>query len=188
MRTNTDGEVNVAAVDQLKAAGDDLSKQVPALVKLGEWYLKKAKATSNAADFTKADALYNAALVRSKIINNETDEDQILQKIVEIYCEFLVAFARGDQKFDREEIRNEIYSHKEFLVNERKIFRDRVSESVSFLNKEDENKDAEQVTDKYESHFIIILICRNCKFLWVFGSGIGPQTLLIFSLLFSVRC
>ena len=40
-------------VEQLRAAGTDLSKQVPALFKLGEWYLRKAKATSNSVDFTK---------------------------------------------------------------------------------------------------------------------------------------
>ena len=39
----------------------DLSKQVPALVKLVEWYLDKAKKTMNANDFTKAEALFNAA-------------------------------------------------------------------------------------------------------------------------------
>ena len=43
-------------VELLKEADKDLSKQVPPLVKLGEWYLDKAKTTNNANDFTKADA------------------------------------------------------------------------------------------------------------------------------------
>ena len=37
-----DEEIGII-VQQLKAVGTDASKQVPALVKLGEWYLKKAK-------------------------------------------------------------------------------------------------------------------------------------------------
>ena len=45
-------------VKSLKEAGKDLTKQVPSLVKLGEWYLDKAKTTINANDFTKADALF----------------------------------------------------------------------------------------------------------------------------------
>ena len=144
-----DAEVNVA-VKQLRAAGNDLSKQVPALVKLGEWYLKTAKTTSNAADFTKADALYNAALVRSKMISHEIDEDQIFQKIFEIYCEFLHTFAGGDKKYDTDKIRNEIHFHKEFIVNERRIFKDRIIKIVLSPNKYDKNKNAEQVFETFK--------------------------------------
>ena len=93
-----DEEIN-DTVEHLRAAGTDPSKQVPPLVKLGEWYLKKAKTTSNGADFTKANALYNAALVRSRSVNHEIDEDQILRRIVDTFREFFYAFAN-----DKEEI------------------------------------------------------------------------------------
>ncbi len=89
-----DEEIGII-VEQLKAVGTDASKLVPALVELGEWYLKKAKTTANGADFTKAGALYNAALVRSRLVNHETDEDKILRRIVETYREFLQAFAHA---------------------------------------------------------------------------------------------
>ena len=141
---NMDAEVNVA-VEQLRAAGNDLSKQVPALVELGEWYLKKAKATSNPADFTKANALYNAALARSRSIQHEINEDQILQQIVLTYCEFLHTFADGDEKFDANKIKEEIHFHREFLVNERRIFKERVDQLRSFLSKNDKSMDEHQV-------------------------------------------
>ena len=69
-------------VEQLKAAGSDVSKQVPPLLELGEWYLKQAKTSLNGSDFTKANALYNAALVRSRSVKHEIGEDQILRRIV----------------------------------------------------------------------------------------------------------
>ena len=115
-------------VKSLKEAGKDLTKQVPPLVKLGEWYLDKAKTTINANDFTKANALFNAALVRSRHVHRETDEDQILRKIVETYCEFLVVFAKDDNGMSVDEIRNEIDSHKEWVAQERKIFKERVNQ------------------------------------------------------------
>ena len=77
-----DGDIDESvAVKQLRAAGTNQSKQVPAIFKLGEWYLRKAKATLNSVDFTKANALYNAALVRSRCVDHEIGEDEILQKI-----------------------------------------------------------------------------------------------------------
>ena len=70
-----DKKTNVSlAVKELKEAGQDSAKQMPALFKLGECYLKKAKTTANGADFTKASALYNAALVRSTNTKHEIDE------------------------------------------------------------------------------------------------------------------
>ncbi|CAB4035839.1 tetratricopeptide repeat 28-like, partial [Paramuricea clavata] len=58
-------------VEQLKAAGTEVSKQVPPLLKLGEWYLNTAKTTANGADFTKAAGLFNAALMTQDEIRNE---------------------------------------------------------------------------------------------------------------------
>ena len=114
-------------VESLKEADKDLSKQVVPLVKLGEWYLDKAKTTINANDFTKADALFNAALVRSRHVRHEIDEDQILRRIVRTYSEFLVAFGKDDgMSFDK--IRNEIDSHKEWVARQRRIFKERVNE------------------------------------------------------------
>ena len=114
-------------VESLKEADKDLSKQVAPLVKLGEWYLDKAKTTINANDFTKADALFNAALVRSRHVRHEIDEDQILRRIVRTYSEFLVAFGKDDgMSFDK--IRNEIDSHKEWVARQRRIFKERVNE------------------------------------------------------------
>ncbi len=133
------------AVEQLRAAGTDPSKQVPALVKLGEWYLKKAKTTLNGADFTKANALYNAALVRSRRVHHEIEEDQILRRIFEIYREFLYAFAKDDFRISVDETQNEIDSHKRFLANERRVFKERVDEIESCFNTNDKSEDQYKV-------------------------------------------
>ena len=114
-------------VESLKEADKDLTKQVPSLVKLGKWYLDKAKITINANDFTKANALFNAALVRSRHVRHEIDEDQIQRRIVETYREFLLAFAKDDE-MNADEIRNEIDSHKEWVAQKRKILKERVNE------------------------------------------------------------
>ena len=125
-------------VETLKEAGKDLSKQVPALVKLGEWYLDKAKITMNANDFTKADALFNAALVRSRHVRHEIDEDQILRRMVETYREFLATFAKDhDGGMSVEEIRNEIHSHKKWIARERESLKERIDEN-SETKQEDE--------------------------------------------------
>ena len=124
-------------VKSLKEAGKDLTKQVPPLVKLGEWYLDKAKTTINVNDFTKANALFNAALVRSRHVRHEIDEDQILRKIVGTYREFLVAFGKGDDGMSVDEIRNEIDSHKEWVAEKRKILKER-------MNDIDQNSETEQ--------------------------------------------
>ena len=134
-------EINVTAtVEQLRAAGIDPSKQVPSLVKLGEWYLKKAKACgADLSNFTKAEALFNAALVRSRLVNHEIGEDQILQKIVETYRDFLYAF-ENEKEVCVDKIRNEIDSHKEFLANERKILKEHLNEIDSRFNRNDEDQ------------------------------------------------
>ena len=134
-------EINVTAtVEQLRAAGIDPSKQVPSLVKLGEWYLRKSKACgADLSNFTKAEALFNAALVRSRLVNHEIGEDQILQKIVETYCDFLYAF-ENEKEVCVDKIRNEIDSHKEFLANERKILKERLNEIDSRFNRNDEDQ------------------------------------------------
>ena len=127
-------------VETLKKADKDLSKQVPALVKLGEWYLDKAKTTVNANDFTKADALFNAALVRSRHIRHDIDEDQILKRIVETYCEFLATFGKDGDGMSIDEIENEIEneidSHKKWVARQRESFKKRVDQ-----NSETEQKD-----------------------------------------------
>jgi hypothetical protein len=136
-----DEDIDVSvAVEQLRAAGTDLSKQVPALLKLGEWYLRKAKRTSNGADFTKANALYNAALVRSRSVNHEIGEDQIRRGIVETYREFLYAFAKDNNEISVDEIQNEIDSHKEWIARERRIFKERVDEIDSSCNPDDKTE------------------------------------------------
>ena len=127
-------------VEPLKEAGKDLSKQVSPLVKLGEWYLDKAKTNINANDFTKADALFNAALVRSRHVRHEIDEDQILRKIVGTYREFLVAFAEDD-RMSVDDIRKEIDSHKEWVAQKRKILKERVNEI-------DQTRKTKQVADE----------------------------------------
>ena len=132
-----------AIVETLKEADKDLSKQVPALVKLGEWYLDKANTTVNANDFTKADALFNAALVRSRHVRHDIDEDQILRRIVETYREFLAMFGKDDDGMSIDEIENEIDSHKKWLARERKNFKERV----------DQNSKTEQKDE------VLIIIC-----------------------------
>ena len=160
-----DEEISII-VEQLKAAGSDVSKQVPVLVRLGEFYLEKAKTTPNGADFTKASALYNAALVRSRLIgNHETDEDEILQRIVETYREFLQAFAHDDG-VSVDEIRSEIDSHKEFLRNERRIFKERLNEIDSRFIR----------TDKTEDQYEVFKICL-LKWIWHMNSLLSYLTL-----------
>ena len=147
-------------VKSLKEADKDLSKQVPPLLKLGEWYLDKAKTTINADDFTKADALFNAALVRSRLacvpvhtqaisrhVPHEIGEHQILTRIVGTYREFLVAFAKDnyemsvdnddDDGMSPDEILTEIDFHKEWVAWERRIFKERINEID--LNEIDQN-------------------------------------------------
>ena len=126
-------------VESLKEADKDLTKQVPPLVKLGECYLDKAKTTINANDFTKANALFNAALVRSRHVRHEIDEDQILRKIVETYREFLVAIGKDDDGMSVDEIQYEIDSHKECVAEKRKIFKERVNDIDQ--NRKTEQKD-----------------------------------------------
>ncbi len=53
---NSEDDVSTI-VKALRKAGRDGSKQLPGLIKLGEWYLDKGKATTDSADFTKANAL-----------------------------------------------------------------------------------------------------------------------------------
>ena len=128
---------------ELKLIYDDASTVVKSLkeaekdlTKLGEWYLDKAKTTINANDFTKANALFNAALVRSRHVRHEIDEDQIQRRIVKTYREFLVAFAKDD-RMSVDDIRNEIDSHKEWVAEKRKIFKERVNDI-------DQNRETEQ--------------------------------------------
>ena len=129
------------AAQELKLAGKDVSKQIPALLKLGDWYLNSAKKTALASNFTKANALYCAALVRSKLVNKGSDDDQIIRRIVETYRQFLHAFASGEE-ISSDEIRNEINSHKEFLDQERRSIKVRIDEiDTSFKNKNDKLTD-----------------------------------------------
>jgi hypothetical protein len=113
--------------------------------------LKKAKTTLNGADFTKANALYNAALVRSRRVHHEIEEDQILRRIVKTYREFLYAFAKDDFGISVDEIQNEIDSRKRFLANERRVFKERVDEIKSCFN----------TNDKTEDQYKVFLNCRS---------------------------
>lgn len=91
----------------------------------------------NPNDFTKADALFNAALIRSGHVRHEINEEQILRKIVETYREFLVAFGKDDDGMSVDEIRNEIDSHKEWVARERSIFNERMNEiDLNYKTKE----------------------------------------------------
>ena len=122
-----DEDIDVSIiVEQLKEAGTDLSKQVPALLGLGDYYSRQAKKSKYGGDFTKANALFNAALVRSRA-TREAEEEEIIRRIVVIYREFLRTFAEDDE-ISGDEIRNEINSHKTFLANERQILRERVGD------------------------------------------------------------
>lgn len=135
-----DKEFDVSVtIDELKSAGRDSSKQVPALVKLGDWYLKKAKTTLLGGDFTKASALYNAGLVRCRNVKHDIGEDQIFRKIVETHREFLYAFAKDNDEISADEIQNEIHSHKEWIAHERKVVKERLHEIDSRYNRNGEN-------------------------------------------------
>ena len=121
---NSEDDVSTI-VKALRKAERDGSKQLPGLIKLGEWYLDKGKETTNSADFTKANALFNAALVRS---SDEANEDHIQRRIVETYQEFLAVVAKCNDEVSLDEIRNEIDSHKEWIARERRLFNERVNE------------------------------------------------------------
>ena len=137
-----------AVVEHLKAAGSEISKQVPPLLKLGECYLIKAKKTANGSDFAKAIGLFNAALVRSRLVENRINENEILRGIVETYREFLLAFAKdqGISKDIKDEIKNEVNSHKEWIANERRIFKERVDKIDSSFSR-NESEDLYKVLD-----------------------------------------
>ena len=155
-----DEEIDAAiAAQELKSAGKDVSKQIPALLKLGDWYLNSAKKTSLGADFTKANALYNAALVRSKLVNEGNDDNQIIRRIVETYREFLYAFASVEEICSHE-IRNEIKSHNEFLAHERRSIRERVDEIDFSFNVNHELTDQQYEVKKL--HFQVIILSTVC--------------------------
>ena len=155
-------ENSVYMDDDIDESGTDLSKQVPALFKLGEWYLRKAKANSNSVDFTKANALYNAALVRSRLVNHELGEDEILQRIVETYRTFLYALADNNEDVSTDEIRNEIRHHKDFVANERRMIKERVDEIDSRFDatdKSDEQYISGMRNTQYRSTKSSVLSC-----------------------------
>lgn len=137
-----DKETNASiAVKQLKEAGKDPSKQVPALFTLGECYLQQAKATANGADFAKANALYNAALVRSRSTSHEIDVKRILRRVVETYHEYLLTLGNNsNHKFSVGEIQHEIDSHKEWIAHERSLFKQRLNEIDSSFNRKEEDE------------------------------------------------
>ena len=149
-------------VESLKEAGKDLTKQVSPLVKLGERYLDKAKTTMNPNDFTKANALFNAALVRSRHVRHEIDEDQILKRIVRAYREFLLAFGKDEMSAD--EIRNEIDSHKEWVAEKRKILKERVNEI-------DQNRKTKQEADEVSKslRFATLLSLSHKNIVYIFA-------------------
>ena len=140
-----DEEIDVSvAVEQLKEAGSDPARQVHPLLTLADWHLRKCKETANGSDFTKASALYNAALVRSKLSDHEVGEDQIIRGIVETYRAFLSTFA-NDEDVGVDEIHNEIRSHKEFVAKERKIFKERLEHRDKVFKYKVRNKMKTQV-------------------------------------------
>ena len=73
------------------------------------------------------------------------NEDQILQRIVDTYREFLHFFSTEEKPIEEDEIREEIYSHKEFLVNERQTIKERVDENAPFYSKNDKTEEERQV-------------------------------------------
>ena len=123
-----DEEINVSVVvAQLKEAGSDPSRQIRPLLQLADWYLREFKTNAECADATKANALYNAALVRSNLVNYELGEDQIIPGMVETYRAFSSTFT-NDEDVGVDEIRDEICSHKEFIAKERKILKARLED------------------------------------------------------------
>ena len=130
-----------ATIEELRAAGNDLSKQLQAFLKLGNWYLKKAKTFASGTDFTKADALFNAALVRSRLVDDEISEE-ILRKIVETYREFLLSLPNAEvSELCADDIRDEIDSHREFLAKERRIFKEHLDEIGLCFDTSDKTED-----------------------------------------------
>ena len=119
-------EINTSVVvAQLKEAGSDPSRQIRPLLQLADWYLREFKTNAKSADATKANALYNAALVRSNLVNYEVGEEQIIPGIVETYRAFSLTFT-NDEDVGKDEICDEICSHKEFIAKERRILKERL--------------------------------------------------------------
>ena len=133
-----------AVAEQLRAAGGEVPKQIPPLLKLGKWYLKRAKTTADGGDFTKAGGLFNAALARSRLEENENDENEILREITETYREFLLAFAK-DKIISEDEIQNEMDSHKKWIADKRRVFKERVDQIDSSFTRNDESDDQYEV-------------------------------------------
>ena len=133
-----------AVTEQLRAAGSEVSKQIPPLLKLGKWYLKRAKTTADGGDFAKAGGLFNAALARSRLEENENDENEILREITDTYREFLLAFAK-DKRVSEDEIQNEVDFHKKWIADKRRVFKERVDQIDSSVNRNDENEDQYEV-------------------------------------------
>ncbi len=149
-------EIDVlAAVEQLKDAGSDPSRQVLPLLKLAEWHLRKSKATTNGADFTKANALYNAALVRLGLVKREVgevpSEDEIVRGIIDTYRAFLLTFTNNED-VGVGEITDEINLHKQFLTNERRIFKERLDELDSCFIKPRDGINAEHQYEVLKSY------------------------------------
>ena len=151
-------EIGVSAVfEQLKDAGSDPSRQILPLLKLAEWHLRKSKTTAIGADFTKANALYNAALVRSRLVNREVgevpSEDEIVRGIIDTYRLFLLTFTNNED-VGVDEITDEINTHKQFLANERRIFKERLDDLHSCFIKP---RDGTYLEHQYE-------VLKNYKF------------------------
>lgn len=155
-------------VEELRAAGSDGSKQMPALLKLGKLYLTKAKATANGGDFTKANALFNAALARSSVVGHETSE--IFHAIVETYREFLLSLPNCVDEVSVDEIRHEINFHKEFLAKDRRIFKERLGEVDSWFETTDKTEDECKVVISYM--FILLGIISGKFYAWNIGMQI----------------
>ena len=136
--------VSSAVAEQLRAAGSDVSKQISPLLQLGKWYLERAKTTADGCDFTKAGGLFNAALARSRLLENGNDENEILQGISETYREILLAFAK-DKRISEDEIQDEVDSHRKWIAHERLIFKERVEKIDSSFNRNDKTEEQYEV-------------------------------------------
>lgn len=128
-RANDENTVDTLdSVKDLREAGDDEARQSSALMKLGEWYTREAKTTGNCADFVKANGLFNAALVRMRMMKCELQEEVALSRIVYTYQAFLRVVTNSEVVASSEEVRDEIRRHKDFLEDERKKIKSRVED------------------------------------------------------------
>lgn len=105
---------------ELKAAieENDLTKQALILQEIGNIYFHYAKQDGKGEDFTKAIALYNAAIMRNTEL---TEKNILITKIKKVEECFLEKIGKKNKITTKEATISYDNTHKDFLINLRDI-------------------------------------------------------------------